>query len=85
MTTRDDSRKLHATRFVEHFVGQDLSLIHISNDLEAAITWWKEQKIEIWGVIPERVGIAAGPERRLSREGVEGYDSVLHQALRGWR
>jgi len=23
MTTRDDSRKLHATRFVEHFVGQD--------------------------------------------------------------
>jgi len=32
-----------------------------TNDLEAAITWWKEQKIEIWGVIPERVGIAAGP------------------------
>ena len=56
-----------------------------TNDLEAAITWWKEQKIEIWGVITERVGIAAGPERRLSREGVEGYDSVLHQALRGWR
>jgi hypothetical protein len=23
MTTRDDVRKLHATRFVEHFVGQD--------------------------------------------------------------
>ena len=23
MTARDDVRKLHATRFVEHFVGQD--------------------------------------------------------------
>jgi hypothetical protein len=41
--------------------------------------------MEIWGVIPERVGIAAGPEARLSREGLEGYDAVLHRALRGWR
>jgi len=56
-----------------------------TNDLEAAIAWWKEQKLEIWGVIPERVGIAAGPEARLSREGLEGYDAVLNQALRGWR
>ena len=56
-----------------------------TNDLEAAIEWWKEQKLEIWGVIPERVGIAAGPEARLSREGLEGYDAVLNRALRGWR
>ena len=56
-----------------------------TNDLEAAIVWWKEQKVDIWGVIPERVGIAAGPEARLSRDGLEGYDAVLHQALRGWR
>ena len=56
-----------------------------TNDLEAAIAWWKEQKMEIWGVIPERVGIAAGPEARLSREGLEVYDAVLHKALHGWR
>jgi chromosome partitioning protein len=56
-----------------------------TNDLEAAIAWWKEQKVEIWGVIPERVGIAAGPEARLSREGLKGYDAVLRRALRGWR
>ena len=56
-----------------------------TNDLDVAIAWWKEQKMEIWGVIPERVGIAAGPEARLSREGLEGYDAVLNQALRGWR
>ncbi len=55
-----------------------------TNDLAAAIEWWTDQKIEIWGVIPERVGIAAGPEARLSREGLDAYDRVLHQALRGW-
>jgi hypothetical protein len=56
-----------------------------TNDLEAAIAWWKEQRVEIWGIIPERVSIAAGPEARLSREGIEGYDGVLRHALRGWR
>ncbi len=56
-----------------------------TNDLSAALEWWKEQKVEVWGVIPERVGIASGPEARLSREGLEQYDRVLHQALRGWR
>ena len=56
-----------------------------TNDLEAAIAWWKEQRVEIWGIIPERVSIAAGPEDRLSREGIEGYDGVLRHALRGWR
>ena len=55
-----------------------------TNDLDAAIAWWKEQRVPVWGVIPERVSIAAGPEARLSREGIEGYDAVLHQALRGW-
>ncbi|HEY5303720.1 MAG TPA: ParA family protein [Acidimicrobiales bacterium] len=56
-----------------------------TNDLDAAIAWWKEQKVEIWGVIPERVSIAAGPEARLSRDGLEGYDAVLGRALRGWK
>ncbi len=56
-----------------------------TNDLEAAIAWWKEQKVAIWGIIPERVGIASGPEARLSREGLTQYDAVLAQALRGWR
>ena len=56
-----------------------------TNDLEAAIAWWKDQRVEIWGIIPERVSIAAGPEARLSREGLDAYDAVLRQALRGWR
>ena len=53
-----------------------------TNDLEMAIGWWKDQKVEVWGVIPERVGIAAGPEARLSRDGLVAYDAVLRRALR---
>jgi len=56
-----------------------------TNDLEEAIAWWKGEKIPVWGVIPERVGIAAGPEARLFREGREEYGKVLRRALRGSR
>lgn len=54
-----------------------------TNDLEGALAWWKEQKVAVWGVIPERVSIASGPEARLSREGLTAYDAVLSRALRG--
>jgi chromosome partitioning protein len=56
-----------------------------TNDLIETLAWWKEQKVPVWGVIPERVGIAAGPEARLFREGLEEYDAVLRQALRAKR
>ncbi len=52
-----------------------------TNDLEEAIAWWKSQGVSIWGVIPERVGIAAGPEARLYRDGLNEYDAVLRRAL----
>ena len=54
-----------------------------TNDLEETVSWWKEQKVPVWGVIPERVGIAAGPEGRIHREGLEHYRGVLRRALRG--
>ena len=53
-----------------------------TNDLEEAIAWWKAEGVAIWGVIPERVGIAAGPEARLYRQGLEEYDAVLRRVLR---
>jgi chromosome partitioning protein len=53
-----------------------------TNDLEETIAWWKAEKVPIWGVIPERVGIAAGPEARLYREGLDEYAAVLRRALR---
>jgi chromosome partitioning protein len=56
-----------------------------TNDLDEAIAWWNAEGVPIWGVIPERVGIAAGPEARLYREGLQEYDRVLRRALRGRR
>jgi len=53
-----------------------------TNDLDETIEWWGKAKVPIWGVIPERVGIAAGPESRLYREGLDRYDEVLKRALR---
>jgi chromosome partitioning protein len=54
-----------------------------TNDLDETIAWWLAEKVPIWGVIPERVGIAAGPEARLYRQGLDEYDAVLRRALRG--
>jgi chromosome partitioning protein len=51
-----------------------------TNDLNDTIAWWREQTVPIWGVIPERVGIASGPEARLSREGLELFAAVLRKA-----
>jgi chromosome partitioning protein len=53
-----------------------------TNDLQETIDWWKREDVPVWGVIPERVGIAAGPESRLYREGLDLYDEVLRKALR---
>ena len=51
-------------------------------DLVEAIRWWTDSKVPVWGIIPERVGIAAGPEARLYRDGLDAYDGVLKRALR---
>jgi chromosome partitioning protein len=51
-----------------------------TNDLEATIDWWSELKIPVWGVIPERVSIAAGPSARLAPEGLEAYAKVFRKA-----
>jgi chromosome partitioning protein len=53
-----------------------------TNDLDETIAWWKSQNVPIWGIVPERVAIAAGPEARLHREGLDVYDAVLRRALR---
>jgi chromosome partitioning protein len=53
-----------------------------TNDLDEAIAWWKAENVAVLGVIPERVGIAAGPEARLYRQGLDEYDGVLRRVLR---
>jgi chromosome partitioning protein len=53
-----------------------------TNDLDETIAWWRAEKVPIWGVVPERVGIAAGPEARLYQQGLDHYAGVLRRALR---
>jgi chromosome partitioning protein len=53
-----------------------------TNDLDQTIAWWESQQVPIWGIVPERVAIASGPEARLSREGIEVYDDILRRAVR---
>ena len=53
-----------------------------TNDLEETIAWWKSENVPVWGVIPERVGIAAGPEARLYRDGLAEYEAVFRRVVR---
>ena len=54
-----------------------------TKDLEETIAWWRKEGVPVWSIVPERVAIAAGPEARLSREGLDRYDDVLKRALSG--
>jgi hypothetical protein len=51
-----------------------------TNDLDATIEWWRDLKVPVWGVVPERVSIASGPAAALSTEGLEYYGKVLKKA-----
>ena len=53
-----------------------------TNDLQETIDWWTNENVPVWGVIPERVGIAAGPEARLYRDGLDEYGKVLRRIMR---
>lgn len=52
-------------------------------DYQDAIDEWRKAKVPIWGTVPERVTIAAGPETRLlSWEGLRAYREVWDRARR---
>jgi chromosome partitioning protein len=53
-----------------------------TNDLDETVEWWRAEKVPIWGIVPERVGIAAGPEARLYRDGLDEYDRVFKRIMR---
>jgi chromosome partitioning protein len=46
---------------------------------------WIEAGVEVWGSVPERVAIAAGPQANLSFDGLEAYRSVWRRAGRAAR
>ncbi|HEX9547029.1 MAG TPA: ParA family protein [Acidimicrobiales bacterium] len=52
-----------------------------TRDYQDALVIWHEAKVPVWGTIPERVTIAAGPEAPLSFDGFESYRKVWRRAL----
>lgn len=48
----------------------------ITRDYHDTLALWSEAKVPVWGSIPERVAIAAGPTRPLHDEGLEAYKKV---------
>ncbi len=53
-----------------------------TRDYQEYLANWAEAGVPVWGSIPERVSIAAGPSAWLSWDGLEAYRSVWRHVLR---
>jgi chromosome partitioning protein len=56
-----------------------------TRDYQDALTSWSQAGASVWGTIPERVGIAAGPEVPLAHDGLDAYRNVWRRVLRAAR
>jgi chromosome partitioning protein len=56
-----------------------------TRDFKEAVAAWAERGVPVWGVVPERVGIAAGPEAELHFEGLDALGEVWRRAGRAAR
>jgi chromosome partitioning protein len=56
-----------------------------TRDYQDTLITWAEAGVPVWGTVPERVAIAAGPAGSLSFDGLESYRGVWRRALRSAR
>jgi chromosome partitioning protein len=56
-----------------------------TRDYQDGVAAWGEADVPVWGTVPERVAIAAGPEGWLSPDGLDAYRGVWRRALRAVR
>jgi chromosome partitioning protein len=56
-----------------------------TRDYQEVVAAWIEAGVSVWGTVPERVAIAAGPEGWLSEDGLESYRTVWRRAVRAVR
>jgi chromosome partitioning protein len=56
-----------------------------TRDYQDAVVGWREAGVPVWGTVPERVAIAAGPEGWLAPDGLEAYRKVWRRAVRAAR
>jgi chromosome partitioning protein len=56
-----------------------------TRDYQDTLAMWIEVGVPVWGSVPERVGVASGPEGWLSAEGLDAYGDVWRRARRAAR
>ena len=56
-----------------------------TRDYQETLVTWAEAGVPVWGTIPERVAIAAGPTAWLAADGLDAYRGVWRRALRSMR
>jgi chromosome partitioning protein len=56
-----------------------------TRDFRETLDAWAEQGVSVWGVFPERVGIAAGPETELHVDGLEAAAELWQRVSRAAR
>jgi chromosome partitioning protein len=54
-------------------------------DYQQAVATWGAAAVPLWGTVPERVSIAAGPDSSLSDDGLDAYRGVWRRAVRAAR
>jgi chromosome partitioning protein len=53
-----------------------------TRDYGETVQYWADHDVEVWGTIPERVSVAAGPDRFLSEDGLDAYRPLWRTVLR---
>jgi chromosome partitioning protein len=56
-----------------------------TRDYHDTVAMWAEVGVPVWGTVPERVTIAAGPDGWLSAEGLDAYGEVWRRVRRAAR
>jgi chromosome partitioning protein len=56
-----------------------------TRDYQDTLAMWVEAGVPVWGTVPERVAIAAGPDGWLSVEGLDSYREVWRRLGRAAR
>jgi len=57
----------------------------VTRDYQDTVDAWIEAGVEVWGTVPERVAIAAGPAAWLAGDGIEAYRGVWRRVQRAAR
>jgi chromosome partitioning protein len=56
-----------------------------TRDFRETLDSWAKEGVSVWGIVPERVGIAAGPQAELHLDGLEAAADVWQRVTRAAR